>query len=232
MRMQGNDMSRPRLGVVLIGQSPEADCEPALRAVLGENVEIIARGALDGMSRAEIDKLKPADGKDALFTRLPDGAAVTISKRAVTQAAQGQLDRFGREGTDVTLMFCTGAFRGLKSSGLVVFPSAVLSAVTAALVSTGRLGVLVPLPEQVPSAITQWARPGIEVFAEALTPEDGNAKAVEIAAARLAACQPHLIVMDCMGYSLADKERVRRIAGAPTVLAATVTARVIQELIS
>lgn len=224
-------MSRPRLGVVLIGQSPEADCEPALRQVLGENVEIVTRGALDGMSRAEIDKLKPADGKDALFTRLPDGAAVTISKRAVTQGAQGQLERFVREGVDATLMFCTGAFKGLKSAGLVIFPSAVLSAVTAALLPAGRLGVLVPLPEQVASAITQWSRPDVEVFAEALTPDDPDAKAVDIAAARLAARKPHLVVMDCMGYSIADKERVRRIAGAPTVLAVTLAARVVQELL-
>src|SRR5262245_915657 len=98
-------MRKQRLGVIVIGQSPRRDCEALLQQMLGPLVQIDLRGALDGKSRAEIDALKPADGADTLFTRLPDGSAAVISKRAVTEGAQQQLYRFAAEGTDVTLSF-------------------------------------------------------------------------------------------------------------------------------
>jgi protein AroM len=224
-------MAKQRLGVIVIGQSPRRDCEAILQGVLGPDVEIDLRGALDGLSRQEVGRITPRDGADTLFTRLPDGEAVTISKQVVTERAQDQLDRFAREGTDVTLMFCTGAFQGLASRGPVVFPSAVLAGLAQGLLPQGRLGLLVPLPEQAPHLAKKWQRPGVEVVAEALVPGSNDA-AVDATAARLAAGKPDLVVMDCMSYSQATKERVRRVTGARAVLAVTATARTIQELLA
>ena len=39
-----------------------------------------------------------------------------------------------------------------------------------------------------------------------------------------------LIVMDCIGYTLAMKDRVREIAGVPVLLARSVVARMLAEL--
>lgn len=224
-------MTKQRLGVIVIGQSPRPECEAILRSVLGDAIDIDLRGALDGMSRAEIARLRPSDGADTLFTRLPDGEAVVISKRAVTEGAQVQLDHFAREGTDVTLMFCTGAFPGLRAAGPVVFPSAVLAGWAQGLLAQGRLGLLVPLPEQAPHLAKKWARPGIEVVAEALVPGSDDA-AIDAAAARLAEKKPDLLVMDCMSYDQATKDRVRRTVSARAMLAVTATARSVQELLA
>jgi len=224
-------MARERLGVIVIGQSPRRDCEAGLKQVLGDAVEIEFRGALDGLSRAEIERIGPLDGADTLFTRLPDGSAVTISKRAVTERAQGQIDRFARDGTDVTLMFCTGAFQGLSAKGPLVFPSALLAGLAQGLLPAGRLGLLVPLPEQAPHLAKKWQRPGVEVVVEALVPGSDDA-AVDAAAERLAAKRPDLVVMDCMSYSQATKDRVRRTITARAVLAVSATARAVQELLA
>lgn len=224
-------MRKQRLGVIVIGQSPRKDCEALLQGMLGDLVQVDLRGALDGMSRAEIEALKPADGADTLFTRLPDGAAVVISKQAVTKGAQAQLDRFAAEGTDVTLMFCTGAFPGLSARGPVVFPSAILAGLAHGLLPQGRIGLMVPLPEQAKHLAKKWERPEVDVVVEALVPGSDDA-AVDAAATRLREHRPDLIVMDCMSYSQATKERVRRIVKARAVLAVTATARTIQELLA
>ncbi len=39
---------KPLIGTVTIGQSPRVDLIPELRAILGEEVQIIEAGALDG----------------------------------------------------------------------------------------------------------------------------------------------------------------------------------------
>ena len=56
----------------------------------------------------------------------------------------------------------------------------------AGLLPRGRLGLLIPLAEQSAKLSAKWARPGLEVFAEALAPSAGAGEA-DAAARRLAA---------------------------------------------
>src|ERR1700753_3345685 len=92
-RIMGADAAASKtLGVVVVGQSPRPDIVAQLRAVIPSDIAIAVRGSLDGMGRDDIAKLKPANGYDALFTRLPDGEAVKISKQAVERRALGVVD--------------------------------------------------------------------------------------------------------------------------------------------
>ena len=43
--------------------------------------------------------------------------------------------------------------------------------------------------------------------------------------------QVQLVVLDCMGYTLAIQDKVRQITGAPVILARGIFARVLKELI-
>ena len=78
-------MGSETLGVVVIGQAPRLDIEAELREVLGERTPVRVVGALDGLSRAEIDHLRPGGPHDALFTNLPDGTGVVISGLSLVQ---------------------------------------------------------------------------------------------------------------------------------------------------
>ena len=91
-------MQQQRMGVVVIGQSPRPAVVDEIAAVLSPGLEIDLRGALDGMTRAEIDAIPPSDGHDALFTLLPNGDSVTISKKAVEARAAIQIEKFASEG--------------------------------------------------------------------------------------------------------------------------------------
>jgi protein AroM len=224
-------MSAGGIGVVAIGQAPRPDIETELRGVLGHRVPIRLVGALDGVSRAEIDRLSPCSSHDALFTNLPDGSGVVISKAEVTKRVQARLDWLAEQGVDVTLMNCTGVFEGLVPRGHLIFPSAVLTALVLGLMPRGRLGVFMPIAEQEAPMKDKWSQGEWEVEALPLRPRTEGA-ALDAAAREMARRRPDLIVLDCMGYGQAMKGRVREVTGIRAVLAISAAARALQELIS
>ena len=220
-----------RMGVVVIGQSPRPAMQAEIAAVLSPGVSIELRGALDGMSRAEIDAILPVDGADALFTLLPNGDNVRISKKAVEGRANAQLARFKQEGIDVAMLACTGKFPNLAPEGLVILPSAVLHKMVEAVLPKGRLGVFSPLAEQTALIAKKWQRDGVEVVGVTLQPGSDDA-AVDAAARVMADQQPDLVVLDCMSYTSANKARVRQHFSGPVILSIAAAARVIEELVS
>jgi len=220
-----------RMGVVVIGQSPRPAMQAEIAAVLSPGVSVELRGALDGMSRAEIDAIPPVDGADALFTLLPNGDNVRISKKAVEGRANAQLARFKQEGIDVAMLACTGKFPNLVPEGLVILPSAVLHKMVEAVLPKGRLGVFSPLPEQTALIAKKWQRDGVEVVGVTLQPGSDDA-VVDDAARAMADEQPDLVVLDCMSYTSANKARVRQQVSGPVILSIAAAARVIEELVS
>ena len=89
-----------------------------------------------------------------------------------------------------------------------------------ALLPRGRLGLVVPLPEQIPALSAARQRPGLEVATVAHRPFTDPAPAV----AALAAFRPELILLDCISYARADKAAFAAL-GCPVLLAVSVAAR-------
>ena len=225
-----------RLGALVIGQSPRPDVVRELREVLGEDIDIDLRGALDGLSREEIDQLNPCSDADALFTHLPDGDNVTISKRAVVKHGERTLQALVTEGFSPVVVMCTGAFPDWMGKYPVIFPSLVLEGFVRALMGQGgasraKLGVFVPLNEQIEPLGARWRALGIEVHMECLTPTSGP-DAIDAAAGRMQAVEPSLLVYDCLSYNQQTKRRVEARTGVPGVLAVSAAARTAQELLS
>src|SRR3954468_17095947 len=222
-------MQNNRMGVVVIGQSPRPSVANEIAAVLSPGMQIDLRGALDGMSRAEIDAIPPSDGHDALFTLLPNGEGVTISKKVVEARAAIQIAKFADEGVKVAMLACTGKFPNLAPDGLVILPSAVLHNLVEAVLPKGRLGVFSPLPAQTALIAGKWQRDNVEIVGVTLQP-GSDTEAVDEAARKMAALSPDLVVMDCMGYTSANKARVRLAFDGPVILAIAAAARVVEEL--
>ncbi|HEX9468653.1 MAG TPA: AroM family protein [Bradyrhizobium sp.] len=224
-------MQQQRIGVVVIGQSPRPSVANEIAAVLSPGLEIDLRGALDGLTRAEIDAIPPIDGYDALFTLLPNGDSVTISKRAVEARAAIQIEKFAREGVKVAMLACTGKFPNLAPDGLVILPSAVLHNIVEAVLPMGRLGVFSPLPEQTALIARKWQRANVEIVGVTMRP-GSDADAIDEAARKMSALSPDLVVMDCMSYTSANKARVRQAYDGPVILAIAAAARVVEELMA
>lgn len=218
-----------KLGIVTIGQSPRDDIAALFAAQAPAGTEVVLRGALDGLSDAEVDTLRPENGADTLYTRLRGGRDVKISKKAVIARSPAALDKLRADGCDVLVYACTGEFPPMPGDENVLFPSRVLNGLATGLLPRGRLGLLIPLAEQGEKLASKWARPGLEVVAEALAPSAGAAEA-RAAAARLAARKPDLVAMDCMSYTPATKDWVKGPLGVPALLAITATGRVLREM--
>ncbi|MGI9595857.1 MAG: AroM family protein [Acidimicrobiales bacterium] len=217
---------RPLL-VLTIGQAPRDDLVAELSDVLGDRGHrggIEVKGALDGLSLDEISMLSPVADADALHTRLPGDVDVIISKKAVT-------DRLGaiieQEGDRLTIVACTGRFHGLPERPNLLFPSVVLDGLIDATLPSGyRLGVLVPIPEQ------------IELFTRLRGRSDRPATVVSVkpgtdptsAAEELREAGVDLVVLDCFGYSRELLATVREVTGRPVLSSVRATAALAAEL--
>src|SRR4030088_924183 len=152
------------------------------------------------MTRAEIDAIPPSDDYDTLFTLLPNGTGVTISKKAVEARAAIQIKKFASEGVKVTMLACTGKFPNLAPDGLVILPSAVLHNMVEAVLPKGRLGIFSPLPEQTALIAGKWQRPNVEIVGVTIRP-GSDAEAVDEAARKMSAQSPDFVVMDCIAHT-------------------------------
>jgi len=218
------------LGIITIGQAPRDDIAALFAQHAPAGTKVVLRGALDGLSDAEVDQLQPEDGGDTLYTRLRGGRDVKISKKAVIARSPKTIARLREDGCDAIVYACTGEFPPMAGDEGVLFPSRVLNGLATGLLPQGRLGLLIPLAEQAEKRTSKWTRPGLEIVAEALAPS-ADAKEANAAAERLAARKPDLVAMDCMSYTPITKEQVKPALVVPTLLAITATGRVLREML-
>jgi len=223
------------LGIITIGQAPRDDIAALFAQHAPADIKVVLRGALDGLSDAEVEKLVPESGADTLYTRLRGdgkggGRDVKISKKAVIARSPEILARLRADGCDAIVYACTGAFPPMPGDEGVLFPSRVLNGLATGLLPRGRLGLLIPLAEQAEKLAAKWARPGLEVVVEALAPS-ADAREADAAARRLAARKPDLVAMDCMSYTPLTKQQVKPALGVPALLAITATGRVLREML-
>jgi protein AroM len=218
-----------RVGAITIGQTPRDDIARELGKVLGADVRIVQAGALDGLSRAEIDTLTPeVDDADALITHLRDGANVLVAKRRIVPRLQACLDRLADE-VDAFAILCAGVFPPFSSARPVLLPERCLAAVVDAAFDGRRLGVIVPIKEQQASSAERWSRVDPGVVVTVASPYDEPARLVA-AAEELRRGGVSLVVMECQGFTGAMKTVVREVTGAPALLPTTVLARFLAEL--
>lgn len=218
-----------RVGAITIGQTPRDDIAGELRAVLGGGVRIVQAGALDGLSRAEIEALAPAPGDDgALITHLRDGATVLVAKPRIVPRLRACIDRLADD-VDVIVILCAGGFPPFASARPVLVPERCLAAVVDAVFDGRRLGVIVPIKEQQASSAARWSHVDPGVVVTVASPYDEPARLVA-AAEELQRAGATLVVMECQGFTTAMKRVVRDVTGAPALLPTTVLARFLAEL--
>jgi len=213
------------LPVFVIGQAPRPDLEAEIAAA-APGLAVDLRGALDGLTRGEIAAIPPRDGADTLFTMLPSGDGVTISKAAVTLRLRAMLAATAGP----VLLACTGAFKGLPERSDLVQPSAVLNRMAEALLPHGRLGLFVPLPEQAAELGTSRSRDGLSLAVVALRPHADDVTR-DTAMRRMAAEAPDLVLLDCISYTRRDKAAAVAAMACPVLLSVAVAARAAASLL-
>jgi protein AroM len=221
-----------KIGMITIGQSPRVDIVPEMREILGPEVEIVEAGALDGLTLEGVKTFSPKKGDYILCTRMSDGAEVVVAKRFVLPRVQHCIDLLTARGAEILLLLCTGTFPRFSSKRLFIESQKILDHFILALHEENeRMGLLIPLTDQIVQARKKYGRLKGEMIIKVASPYALRDE-VSLAAKELKKGDPHVIVMHCMGYTQAMKKRVMEITGRPTVLARSLVARTLKELLS
>jgi protein AroM len=223
---------RPRLGLVTIGQTPRTDVVPEMAEVLGPGIEIVERGALDGLDIQAITALAPGPGDEVLVTRLRGGAPVFVARRRIAPRVQAALADLDRAAVTLSAVLCTGLFPDLAAGAPLLHPDRLLLGLLRGVSWPGRLGVLAPSAAHVPQSAARWRGWGFEPVIAVLSPyEEDTGPALGLAVEGLAGGEAGLVILDCMGYRRRVKAEVGARLGVPVVQANLLLARVAAELL-
>jgi protein AroM len=220
-----------RIGTVTIGQAPRTDVTSDIAPILGDGVEIVEAGALDGLSQEEIGRFAPVKGDYVLVTRLKDGSSVQVAEKYITPRIIEKINTHFKEGIPLVLLLCTGDFPGFDEGGLLVRPQRVLFNAVQAVARDQKLGILLPSPDQIEQGRENWGKLSGQVKLLGASPYVDGLESVKKAAGELAAWGADLTVLDCIGYTLVMQEAVREITGKPAISGRGIAARTVKELI-
>lgn len=222
-------LTMKKIGMLTIGQTPRNDLIPGLLKILGENFEIVEAGALDDLTMEDVEKIDLNPEDYILVSRMRDGREIKITKKFVIPKMQKQLEKIEGKGVRVTVVMCTGKFPQFNSKGLVVTPSEILKGVIDGSLKEGKLAVVYPTKEQISYAQRDFKRDNVEVYADSVSPYEPED--VEGLLNRLKNEKPDLIFLNCFGFPISLKDRVKNSTGKPTIHSSSVIARVLKELI-
>lgn len=222
-----------RIGTATIGQTPRLDVVPAMQQIFTVPVEVIERGALDGLSGAEIAALAPDPGEGAIITRLTDGSSVLLSHRKILPRMQRCCDELVAAGCNPLVMLCGADWSELRSPALIVNPGKLFPATITALAHGRRLGIIKPEAGQIERERHRYAELGIDAVVTSANPYLGERSVDEArrVGEALAAAGVDLVWMTCVGMSEAMRRQVALATGKPVVLAQALLGRLVNELV-
>ena len=220
-----------KIGIITIGQSPRTDVVPEMAAFFGDGIDVLERGALDGLTLEQVRAYEPEGGMMHLGTRLRDGSEVVVAKEKLLPNIQDAIDQLNREQVSLIVLLCVGQFPQFRSDCLVVEPQKIVDRCVEGLIGPSHhLGIVIPLAEQ-----EDWVRETFSKLTPSITvtvasPYTGQSDLSRTATIlNAAACD--LIVMYCMGFNRQLIRPIREITAKPVIVSSTIVARTIGELL-
>lgn len=220
-----------KIGAITIGQAPRNDVTVDILPILGDNIELIQAGGLDGLTHEEIAAFAPDEHDYVLVSKLVDGTSVKFAERFILPRLQKCIDVLEKEGVSLILFLCTGDFPNvLKSHVPLIFPYKIIKTIVPVLSTRSKIAVLTPDAMQVKQSEKKWKNYVSEVISIPASPY-ANPKELDAAAERLKDLDVDLIVMDCIGYTEKMKQDLRARTQKNIILSRTIVARLIKELL-
>ena len=217
------------LGLVTIGQTPRFDLEDVFsRYASGATINMI--GALDGVSREQIDQLRGSTNDCPLLCRLQDTSVCEVSLDALTPYVERAAHCLAEQGASLIVVLCTGAFPEIPCSVPVLLPGRILPALVRTISRTMHVAVVTSIEGQVSFAQAKWEQAAFTVdttWASPFLVEDTK-KALK----ELSQSQAELVVLDCFGHDAAYKQVFANAMQKPILLAQTMIARIAGEFLN
>ena len=219
-----------KVGAVTIGQAPRNDVTCDLMPIFGDKVELLQRGALDGLTLDEIRQFAPADGDYVLVSKLLDGTPVTFAEKHILPRLQQAINELEANGAELVIFFCTGSFPdSIRSLVPLIYPCDILHRIVPLLTKVSDIIAITPSPLQLQQNEEKWSGYVKHCRALAASPY-GSWDELQAAAKKAKELPGDLIVLDCIGFDQKMKNMFAQESGKHVVLPRTLLARVISEL--
>ena len=205
--------NRPKIGTLVIGQTPRPDLVDPVAQQL-PNCDLIQLGALDCVAKRD---LPPIVGDYPLVTRMASGALVMVEEAFLVPRLQACVRELEAQGVAAAILLCAGTFADVHSDQIpLVKPFA---AGQAWLRRHGMLsvGFIAPVVEQERPIYERWVATGIRpnVWTATLNQQDAAFQAQlnqQIAAHALEA-----IVLDYVGHLAEQVAQLQQHSPVPVV---------------
>lgn len=221
-----------KIGAITVGQSPRVDVTVDVLPIWEGKAELIEAGALDKKTYEEILALTPEHPDDhILVSRLRDGREVTFAEPRIIPDLQRCIDELEAQGVALIVFFCTGEFPyAFRHNVPIIYPSDILLRVMPALSGGKPIIVVTPSRLQLEQLKVKWER-YVDRATILYGSPYGDPAAMDRVCAEVKAAEGDLVVLDCIGYTQAVKKKIAAATGKRVILARTMLARTIQEMI-
>ncbi|WP_407270135.1 AroM family protein [Radiobacillus sp. PE A8.2] len=221
-----------KIGVITIGQAPRTDLLPEVERFFSSDVEFIQRGVLDGFGKKELEQIKPEPNQTTLVSRLKDGTSATMAKEKTLPIIQQIIDDFNRDQVHLIIIACTGEFKLFQSNVPIIYPDYLLNHVAQGIFrNKGKIGVIVPLPEQYESIEKKWQAAGFSPTSCASSPYIYDESSLIKVTNELEKSDISTIVLDCIGYTQDMKDIVKKHTRKNVILSRNIVFKNVAELL-
>jgi protein AroM len=223
-----------KIGFATIGQTPRSDLVPYLLERIQGQVEVLEAGVLDGLAPDEMAALDKGGAGLHMVTRLRDGGSVRLAYDEALPRMQKIVDELVAQGAGLVVILCGADWSAVRAPVPVINPGVLFPNVVRALAANSRLGVIRPSAGQVEATARQYTEEfGLDAVVTSAFPYDAAAADSARSAAReLAARGATMVWLTCVGMDEDMRAAVRSELDCPVILARSVLARVIDELLA
>jgi protein AroM len=222
------------LGLLHIGQSHSTGSAERLFQKAFKGWQILSYGAFDQFSDQEIEELEKQPATHPVRADIRTGREIVLSHEVFEHHIQQAIQEQAAKGLTISVVLCTLDFPGLvlPANHLVIQPQEIITGLMSCMRFRGKLGVVVPLEDQVAAAQDRWSQTtGHETQCVAIELPVKKARVEQSTAVLVdAGCQ--VIMLDCMSYKSDLKSLVQKQAKVPTLLAMEAVVKGTQAILS
>lgn len=223
---------KTRLGIVTIGQAPRDDIVPAMAKIIGPDVEITEKGALDDLNDNQIKDLSLGDMRYRLVSKLRDGSQIMMSKPDVIPLVQKKITELNEEGVELILVLCTGEFPEFESSCPILEAQKIVEqSISMFIGKNTTIGIVTPHKDQLEGIQKRIVDPAGKTVGIAFSPYQDPDR-IGDAAANLRQMSPDIVLMHCMGYQASHGKALKKHIGRPVLVSNTVVAHMVAAVLA
>jgi len=221
---------KKKIVAITVGHSPRNDIVPELENICNGRYEFLQSGGLDGISEQEIlDMQNNIDG-EYLITKINTEKMVKIPRNMAVNRIKNCFNKGFEQGAEAGIILCTfESFDELISKKIIIRPKELMLNYIKSIATDKNVGIVFPSAELIGIAVENWSKVSSNVTVKAYSADEPVEKLLSNVN-ELILGGAEFIVLDCIGYTVEMKEKIKSICTVPIILPRTLIISALDEL--